>query len=259
MKHGMSKLRGTWVILTILVVCLLGVSSHAQMIADPARNAPMGHFEFGGIYNASEIDYESDEYYDDATVERQVVGVYGAYGLTEEVDMFLAGGYIIKVENPEDVGDDGSGFIGQLGVRGRILQKDAFSLRAYGLVNYISEDYGEYYYRSYTYTYSYSWGTVSMGDYEEGTGETTATFVEATLGLLAAYDIEDVRFYGGIEAVPYQSSEIEAATGDAEDIERADIAVGRLGVQYAPGNWWIRGELSLVGESGFTIGAGVSL
>ena len=90
-------------------------------------------------------------------------------------------------------------------------------------------------------------------------GETTATFVEAILGLLAAYDIEDIRLYGGIEVVPYQSSEIEKAAGDAEDIERADIAVGRLGVQYAPGNWWIRGELSLVGESGFTIGAGVSL
>jgi len=228
------------------------------MIADPARNAEKGHFELGGIYNTPEVDYESDEYRDDATVERQVVGLYGAYGLTEQLDMFLAGGYITKAENSEDVGDDGSGFIGQLGLRGKILQKDAFSLRAYGLVNYIAEDYGEYYYYHRTATWTRGVGYSNIVE-EEGMGETTATFVEAILGLLAAYDIEDIRLYGGIEVVPYQSSEIEKAAGDAEDIERADIAVGRLGVQYAPGNWWIRGELSLVGESGFTIGAGVSL
>ena len=186
-------------------------------------------------------------------MERQLVGIYGALGLTDAADVFLAGGYIIDAENSHEGSGSGSGFIGQAGFRGLIKQQEAFSLRAYGIFNFISEDYGEYRYTRFRRIDIYG------GVYDSGVGETTATIMEVIFGIAAAYDVEDVRLYAGIEAVPFQASEIEGAAAAPDDLERADIATGRLGVQYAPGDWWLRGELSVIGETAFTIGVGVSL
>jgi hypothetical protein len=138
------------------------------------------------------------------------------------------------------------------------MEKDVFTLRAHGVFNYISEDYGEYWYYHRTATWTRGVGYSNIVE-EQGTGETKATFMELVLGLVAAYDIEHVRLFGAIDVLPYQTGKTDDPTGQGDDLKRSDIVVGRLGVQYAPANsWWIRGEVSFIGETGVSIGTGVS-
>lgn len=245
MKTGILIARSGVIFVLLLAVGWGGISiSHAQMIAEPARNAPQGKFELEGCFSLVKIEYDSPVHTKAYKVDRKLVGISVAYGLVEQLDLFIACGYIIEAENPSEIaGNGGDGFAVQGGLRGEIFQTDDFSLRAYGMLNYISEDYGKF-------TYSYP---------TYGRGSLKTRPMEVILALLATYDINQFRLYAGPEVVVYENSEYENAAGKTyDDWERKDIVSGKIGVQFSPDNWWLRGTLSFGSENGFTFGAGLS-
>lgn len=244
-----SRIRGVRFGFALFAVVLLGAgAARAQMLANPARNAGAGKFEAGGAFGSWTADYESDLFYEDASIERQGIGGYAALGVAKQADLFVAGAFLFNSENDKDTGDGGNGFLGAAGVRGKLMQKEDMSLRAYGQVRYINEDYGEY-----------RLLTVTGGTTSRGMVETKGTFLELIAGLLATYDMDDLRLYGGVEVVPFEDSDIDKPTkNEKQDIERSDIVAARLGVQYAPAAWWLRLDVGVMGEEGVTLEAGRS-
>lgn len=248
MRTRMKTVGWVGVLVLVLAVLFAGVRPcQAQMLANPARNAQQGHFELSAVFSKVEVDYDTQVHSVTYTVNRQLVGACGALGITEEVDVFAAGAYITDAENPDEIGGDGdTGFMGQFGLRGKIVQKDDLSLRAYGLINYVSESYGEFEY------------TLTEPPYGRDWGDLECDFIEGILGLVVAYDIKEFRLYGGIEIVPFEDDDFTNAAGKKRDIERSEIIAGRLGIQYAQDNWWVQGGGSVGSETGLMISGGVA-
>jgi hypothetical protein len=258
-------------ILLLLGGCLEGISpAYAQILADPARTAQKGRFELEVFRHESEADFESDGFInDEAQFSHTVFGLCGAYGVAERLDVFLLGGAISEVEYREygwdgdldsPFADGGSGFIGQLGIRGVIAEQGSFSAHGHALISMTAEDCGEYYYghssgAGWSALYKYH----DQSAHHPNVGEDELTLLESTIGMWGDYEAGNFRFLMGIEMVIHQDGELDEAGVRQSDVERTDLASVKAGIQYAPERWWIRAELLLAGVDGLTIGAGVSL
>lgn len=236
----------------------------SQMLADPARNIQEGNFEVGLSFMREEHGYDIEfnpefeyepSYYN---VDRQTISLYGAYGISEKLDVFLAVTYIHELiseskfrrrsfaSDRRNEGNQGKG--AQLGLRyGSYFGKSSFSIRIYGLLHYFSELHGPATRKIYP---SELPPGVPPGAYQHGTMYRKFTITEGILGGLIAYDLKKSRFYIGIETFPiqmgkyknYRDSDYQKVYPDEGGSVKRLGPSGRLGAQFAMGNWWLRGE-----------------
>lgn len=226
----------------VLAAGLLVASADAQLLTDVAGKAEDGQIETGGAFCFSETDYDSGDL-NDPSVKRLTVGAYAAYGLMEWIDVFGSAGYIINAE-PDDWSGSGSGFIVAGGARSAGFDLDPITVRGFGQLGYISEDYG-------------SSNVQGVGDAD---GE--ATILEFLIGALAEYAANDeLSFFGGLEIVPWSDGTVDTkGRGWSRDfdIERDNRFGIRAGGRYRFDAWWVRAEVTLIDEMAFTAGGGIA-
>jgi hypothetical protein len=224
-------------VLTVLAVVAAlgyGASVSAELLASPTSKAEAEAFELGAAFISSEITLENDG--DDSDIERQMISVYGAYGVNDMVDVYAGVAMILKAE-ADDINADGDGFGWGGGIRGDLPIGDEVTLRGYTQFLYISEEYDP--------------------DGLDGEG----WFVD--VGVLAMYEAsDDVNIYGGLELAPFDNFEVKVS-GDylnhqTIDFERDDLLTIRLGAKFDIEDLFLRGELAFAGEKSFTIGAGMT-
>ncbi|MGD9874479.1 MAG: hypothetical protein AB7T27_09435 [Kiritimatiellia bacterium] len=250
-----------------LSIAFCAWSANAQLIADPVGITEVGYFEGGGMLMRSTIEYEEEE------ITRNIVGGYCIYGLNDYIDIYGSLGISASVE-PEGWDDSGHGYIFAGGMRGFIWGDGPLSIYAYGQLQYLAEDYGEY-------TEKFDDGDI----YQEATVGAEASLIELITGVMAEYALsEQFMLYGGLELIPISDGEAEASMDydlhvddegmtsvehivaetteaigyeESYDVKRDLPAVVRGGARFNIGNWFIRGEIALGGETAFGIGAGI--
>jgi len=242
------------------------------MLTDPTHNIQKNDFKVGlgfmhekhgydiefnsGLTWSNEVEYEPSDY----TVDRQTVSLYGAYGISEKLDVFLAATYIHKLISESKFrssftsdrrNEDNQGKGAQLGLHyGNYYGKSPLSIHIYGLVNYFSELHGPATRKIYPDELP---PYVPDGAYLHGTMYRKFIITEGILGFLIAYDIWKFRPYIGIETFPIQKGRYKNyRDSDYQDeyhdeggaVKRNDRVIGRLGLQFASDKWWLRGELT---------------
>jgi hypothetical protein len=231
----------SWLVALTIITCCT-VSTQAQLLINPSIKADYGLFDSEASFSFATVEYDGGE------VERKVLGGYVAYGIHDLLDVYGAGGLIFGAE-PEDWGDSGEGFMLAIGTRCDVVQMEQLSINAYAQLQYLSEDYG----------------SNSFSDPENPEAsisiDAEGNVTELVLGSVARLDITDqLSVYGGLELVPYSDGEAEADSSLDIDVASGDIERDKLlglrgGVSYDFGSWWLRGELALLSEQTFTLGA----
>lgn len=250
-----------------LSIAFCAWSANAQLIADPVGITEVGYFEGGGMVMRSAIKYEEEE------ITRNIAGGYCIYGLNDYIDIYGSLGVSTSVE-PEGWDESGHGWMMALGTRGFIWGSGPLSIYAYGQLQYLAEDYGEY-------SEKFDDGDI----YQKATVEVEASLVELLAGAMAEYAVsEQFTLYGGLELIPFSDGEAEASMDydlhvddegmtsvehiaaetieaigfeESYDVKRDIPAVVRGGAKFNIGNWSLRGEIALGGEIAFGIGAGI--
>ena len=248
------------VVLCVLVC--LSIPAGAQLIMNPSSTCEQGGVELGPVLAYSEIGYTGkDDGVGDMDVERILTGVNGAWGLNDWFDLYVSLGFIANAEpdfSQGMKGDSGDGFLSGAGIRGVNYEDEYISVMSYAQLSFISEDYGE---ASETVTDETGPATVST--------ETSAEIFDVALGaIVKGYVADGVSVYGGLEFIPYtdgkvksitrteQNSTVGGSTEVSEDIERDLPVTLRVGANYELDRWSLRGEISLISETGIMIGAG---
>lgn len=244
-------------------IVFLAAGAHAQLIVNPAGKAPVGRTEAGATVGIMSTDYEYDVSGGssfDVTVDRTILGAYVAYGISDQVDVYGSAYYALSTELEISGGDwpeEGSGFGVAGGARGLFREDGPLAYLGYVQIQLISEDYGKV-------EYEYYGGNESE--------EISAEGLEALLGVGAAYQVAmDTEVYGFIDLAPFSTFEAESEWTDSwsspygsyteKNVEKADAArdsmIGlRAGGIYRRNALVFRGEISLVGETGFTFSGG---
>ena len=195
----------------------------AQVLVDhQALDAP-GKIDVAPVLSFSSIEYEGDSR-GGAEIERTILGLSAGYGLSPDLNAFGELGYSVE-SSFEDGGDDDDGFILGTGLRGVIARQDKLSLRGYGGLRYINEEYG---------------------------GDSKGNLFEVYGGLVARGQVrQEIGLYLGIDIVPFSDGEIESGNREF-DIERDDLIGLRLGGDYAIKGIVLSAEFPLISEEGFT-------
>jgi hypothetical protein len=242
-------------VVLVLALSLVAIPAGAQLIVDPTARADVGVTEAGAALAISEVEY------DEGDIERQVLGVYGAYGVGDWFDVYGVLGLIIDAE-PSDWGDSGDGFMLAVGARSALRQIDSWTFLAYGQLQYITEDYG-----------SESASDVDgLGDPVSVSADAEGTITELILGGVARYDLNDqLSLYGGIDLIPYSDGEADVSVNvsgggpiaglgadDSFDFERDNMIGIRGGATYDLASFWLRAEIALLSEQTFLLGAGTT-
>ena len=240
----------------LVVLGILAVPAEAQLIVDISSKAESGQLELGGTLSNSEIDYDG-QYAGGGDVDRSVLGVYAAYGISARADFYIGAGYILDTK-PQQLPEDGDGFLVAAGTRCLVMERDRLYVLAYGQLQYVSEDYGSESYVSGAARFHGYYGDVVV------TREADATSLEVSLGVVGKYVLADtLSVYAALEAVPYCDGESDvsydsiAYTGtDNIEYERDSIINVRFGAHVDLQTWLLRAELTTLGEQGLRIGAG---
>lgn len=218
-------------VVVAVAVCLAAGSAWAQLIVDPAQQAAAGRIEAGGVLSMSTIEYEVDGgtgIGGDADIDRTIIGAYGASGVSDMLDIYGALGIIAKAE-VDGADDSGTGFLLAGGGRMDVMDISMLDILLYAQAEYISEDYGD---------------------------GVDGTILEISGGVVGRYALaQGANVYGALDLIPFSDGEVEMS-GFTTDFERDSLFGIRLGGNYDLGNFWIRGELALMGEETITIGAG---
>ena len=239
-----------WVVLVL--VCLVGWAiepAMGQLIVNPSTRADAGKFEAGGAASFGRTEYDA------GYVERKCLGGYGAYGITDWIDVYGSLGFTFGAE-PENWSESGRGFIAAIGTRAKVWQQDDLSALVYGQVQYLKETYG------------------SAGDGVDVLGvdaDLEGKITELILGALLRYDYNDaLSFYGGLELIPWSDGTVDGSTAvdipglpsfgfsDSDSIERDSPVTIRGGANYDFGDFWVRAEAAAVSETAITLGGGVN-
>ncbi len=211
-----------------------GPMASAELLASAASKAEADTIEVGAAFISSTVTFEATGYVD-SDIERQMIPVYVAYGVSDTVDVYAGVAMILKSSfKDSNVGEgDGLGWGG--GFRGDLPFGDDFTLRGYAQFLYISEEYTDQSNRTF-----------------EGSGWF------ADLGVLAIHELSDeFNVYAAFEIAPFDDFEVKERTTTI-DVERADLLTMRLGAKFNMDTFFIRGEAAFAGEESFTIGAGMN-
>ncbi len=252
--------------ITLVLFTLVFFTAHAsaQWFSDPSGILDEGAFRADLSFSLNETDYELKDagLRLDIPVERQILGVTLAYGISDAVDVFLAAGLILDAE-PQIRDDDlrwrdsGDGYLLSAGARGVLYRQDQFSLMGYGYVQHIDEDYGR------------------LRDEYDFFIETTrleADRTELALGVLGRYDVtEEFHVYAGLEVILVDDGDLNVKFTEENlvtedvfrervtfDMDRDDILTARAGAAYQAGNALLRAEYAFLGEETLTVGVGIN-
>lgn len=230
---------------TIASLTALGLyvaPASAELFINPSNNSGQGRVEASGFYGTSTIEFDPDAKagYDTskADLDRTFIGITGAYGISDTLDVYGTFANIMKAE-AEDVNDDGSGTAYAIGLRGAIPFNGNIHLSGYVQYLSIEEDYGSE--RGFVDVYIPGVGTFFD---VSGKLEYEGKLKELSGGVVASMQASnEVTLYGGLELVAMSDAELKmkrsatiqgVAVGDeiTFDGERADKIGFRLGAQY---------------------------
>ncbi len=245
-----------------LTTWLCGVQTgKAWTLVNPAGTLKAGDVAVGGVYASTETEYDTSSRFRGETSEisRDVAGFYIAYGLLDRLDVFIGGGYILNAESDIDFGDSGGGMMGQWGLRALLIEEASFSINVVSALSYVSEDYGDYYY-GYLSAPGFTSFTMSTQRSQEApnTGKTETTIQEGMLGLYGSSQFGDIRGYAGVAFIGYEDADFKRGGVSAASYDRDSNVNGVIGFDYLPGNYWIRLEALLFGDTGFLAGFGMN-
>lgn len=214
----------------VALICLVTVAP-AQLIVDTSHQAPMGRGEIGGATSFSKIDYKTNDSLllgDSKAIKRFVLGGYAAFGMTEKSDLFGTVGLILNAEG-DDASDSGSGFLLAGGGRIDVMDIADVDLSAYAQLEIIVEDYGS---------------------------ESDGNLMEIAVGVVGKTALnEQIDVFAAFDLFPFSDGNIDVGPRSA-DFERDSLFGVRMGGSLDLGDFWLRGELALIGEVTVTIGAG---
>jgi hypothetical protein len=203
----------------------------AQLVVNPARRAPEMSGEFGAVFLMQGAEYEVEDR--DLDIERDMVGLSGAFGLTDLMDVYGVLGYTISSEL-EDWDDDGDGILLAAGLRGQLMQSRPLRVQAYGQFQMLDEDYGD-----------------------DGEVEAKGELMEFLLGVAGIYTMDPFDFYTALEMVPFSDGELSVEDVDA-DLERDSLLGLRFGMSVDFGGIWLRTDVVIGNEESLTAGVGLS-
>ena len=216
----------------ILYVLLTGSTALAQLLVDHQAKAAVDGFVLTPSLSFSEIEYDIDNR-GDTDVERSILGVALAFGLTNAVDMYAELGYIAEAEL-EGRSDDGDGFMFGAGVKAVIYREGNFSIHAIVGAHHLREDYG--------------------------TNSDADLFELQALATARGQFTQQFGGYAGLEVVPISAGDIDRSGRGDVDFERDDRVGLRLGADYTFGNGVkINPEVALVSETLFALRVSIPL
>ena len=218
-EKGVKSINIIFVFLFIFITS----TAQAQLLVDPHIKTNPDKFDLNIGLSFSEVEYDVDGG-GDTSVDRRIIGVAGAYGLTGSTDLYGELGYIIEAE-PEN-GNDDDGFLLGLGVRGNLLVEDEVSVIGRAGLRAISESYG---------------------------GGVDADIFELELGAVGRFDLNrDLSLYAGVDLFPFTEGEVDTGRSDV-DFDRDDLLGLRFGADYRLEKLAFVAELALIGEEAFVL------
>jgi len=255
---------------------LSGIVAHAELFVDASRTAGKSNWEVGVHAGLSETEYKysgrggpiADGAKQDA--ERTTVSAYGALGLTDWLDIFVSGGYIVQSDGIWHT--KASGLVVAGGVRAEAWRRDRFAIMVYLQASHRAEDYDDedWYYYERVGTRRYPWGTVTEhsetysksppddgGPYERRSVGASSTSSDVALGAIGRYRSGRVACYGGLELVPWSDGEIEEDMfdGSKSDMERSGALGVKAGASYElAAGMFLHGEATLLNEQTIRLG-----
>lgn len=251
----------------LCISMLLGFSAtaSAELLIDPVGKSEVGKGEIGAFFGNSTVKYSTTNPItrEDATpdVKRQYVSAYYAYGLSENLNLFVTGGFIMKAKTDDDGTTSGdSGFVFGGGARGNIDLDLApgVDVSWYAQLLIIDEDYGKDYGKL-----EYNGKTWSLEGSIEG------SIKDFSVGAVLAKTLkEGITIYGGPEFVFYKDGDLdwsvtyeslgadpEKGTGTGTESLERDKSFGlRLGAKKEFSGMIFSVNAALMNESSFSIG-----
>ncbi len=230
-------------------------TASAELLIDPVGKSEVGKGEIGAFFGNSTVKYSITDIItrEEATpdVKRQYVSAYYAYGLSENLNLFVTGGFIMKAKIDDDDGatSGDSGFVFGGGARGNIDLDLApgVDVSWYAQFLIINEDYGKF--KDYSETWSFE-GSIK----------------EFSIGAVLAKTLkEGITIYGGPEFVFYKDGDLDwsvtyegfgadLAKKGTESFERDKSFGLRLGGKKEISGMTFSVNAALMNESSFSIG-----
>lgn len=215
---------------------LASPSALAQMFTDPLSVAGP-RTQVAGVFSSSDIEYEDAG--GTADIERKILGVEMAKGLSSAIDGFAQFGLIMD-SSVDNFKDDGKGYTFGLGGRGLVHREATFRVSAYGAFTYQSEEFkGDNY-------------EVDLTTYDLHGG-----------GVIGFAATPKVMPYGGLDLVLLSDGEFKVKSKgrgtSKDDIERDNMVNFKLGSLFTLTSAIFRAELTIIGEKTFTLAAGTLL
>ncbi|HMO52174.1 MAG TPA: hypothetical protein PKE26_12395 [Kiritimatiellia bacterium] len=238
----------------------LSSTAFAQEIINPATRNDKGVWSVEAVAARSEIAYGP-------VVERTVLGGTLALGISPVMDVFAVVGAItdskmaggsINMDGLSVSKTEGDGLLFGAGARYLFHEKDKMKAYAYGMLRLTTEEL------------EHTWNGRFYGTMIYGSKDVTIETTELIGGIAASYQAKDnLELYGSLSIVPYSDITVK----NEEKIEfdqyrfggeygysfkRADIFSPRLGLVYHKEPFWLRAELTLIGEETLLVSAGRS-
>ncbi len=221
----------------------------AELLIDPVGKSEVGKGEIGAFFGNSTVKYSTTNPVTSkkgtTDVKRQYISAYYAYGLSENVNLFATGGFILKakVDGDESATSGDTGFVFGGGARGNIDLDLApgVDVSWYAQLLIIKEDYG----------------SLKAGDYEVARIESSTK--DLSVGAVVAKTLkEGITIYGGPEFVFYKDGDVDwSFIGDikkTESFERDKSFGLRLGGRKEISGMTFSVNAALMNESSFSIG-----
>jgi hypothetical protein len=210
-------------ILTGAMLALSSVNVSAEILLNPAAKTAAGGLDVTGAFISHSTDYEVDGG-GEFDVDRTVLGISAAHGLSDKLDIYGSLGLSADVEYENS---DGDGFILAGGVRGGLPVNAGVDLGGYAQLTLFEEDVD---------SIDVSGWDVRVGVLARG-AEQTGKF----------------SFYGGLELIVLDDFEADT-NGGSSDFEYDDIVGLRLGAQLN-GDLPLHLQLGLMHESSIMLSA----
>jgi hypothetical protein len=177
---------------------------------------------------------------DKGDLDRTFIGITGAYGISDKLDIYGTFASIMKAEL-EDVPSDGSGTAFAFGIRGAVPVGEA-AVSAYAQYAMVDEDYG-------------SADIFEAGFKQDIEGKGS----ELSAGIMASLQAtKELSLYGGLELMLLSDAEIKIkAPGQSitfSDVEREDKFGFRVGAQYDAEAIGVFLSTAFGHETGFMLG-----
>lgn len=205
-----------------LFALALSAGANAELMFDPLGQAETGRGELGGFFGTSRIEYEAGNKFD---LDRTYIGEYGAYGVSNNVDVI--GLLALITESEVEDADAGDGYHLGAGVRTRFPLNADLDLVGYGQFRLINED-GEFGNQAF-----------ELDGHELLAGAGVAMALNPTIEAFAAGEL-----------VLLEDVDIETTS-----IDHDGKFGGRLGLRADLGDGYaLSGQLAILNESSLQIG-----